>query len=522
MNDIQVAELAQQNGRGEVGTSGLEVYWGRIEKADNAKLYWPDCYDLFNRYLRRDPQVSQWLFAAGSMASKVDWYWELVQEKPTDTDKRFLDFLHSTWDDIPGGQRKLIDTSTHYAPMGWQWYENVPGRRNGKKQGDWVSVYDDGLIGLADIAWRDHSSFSEWDIDERSGKLGGFVQRDYPNPEVTIPLERSTHITFGDPTSPEGLSPFEALWRLESFMYNLEIIFGIGAEHAAGHAKFQSEQALTATDHANIKDAARAILSAVEGNYLALPGHITGDIIDVPFSAGSVVLEAIKHYGHLKSMVLGIQWMSLSLTSDAGSNASMFTSANMWLNAFNAEMNGRARQVGEQLATQLRGYNLGAFGAVKRLPVLRATPVETNIDLLELAQFATAMVPIMEMTPEDFAAIRRKSNFLPEIEPTEIDEEEEMEPTDEQDEQTPEVEEAPEDEMAEDESEEDADAQFARIMANAELARPVAIGKNQPTVTEPEDLADLDDEEDIERMIRRIERLDPFIGELLKAEASED
>jgi hypothetical protein len=59
-----------------------------------------------------------------------------------------------------------------------------------------------------------------------------------------------------------------------------------------------------------------------------------------------------------------------------------------------------------------------------------------------------------------------------------------MEPTDEQDEQTPEVEEAPEDEMAEDESEEDADAQFARIMANAELARPVAIGKNQPTVTE--------------------------------------
>ena len=76
--------------------------------------------------------------------------------------------------------------------------------------------------------------------------------------------------------------------------------------------------------------------------------------------------------------------------------------------------------------------------------------------------------------------------------------------------------------MAEDESEEDADVQFARIMANAELARPVAIGKNQPTVTEPEDLADLDDEEDIERMIRRIERLDPFIGELLKAEASED
>jgi hypothetical protein len=314
--------------------------------------------------------------------------------------------------------------------------------------------------------------------------LHGFYQRDWPNPEVYIPLDISTHVTLGDPTSPEGLSPFEALWRLESFMYNLEIIFGIGSEHAAGHAKFQSEQKLSATDQANIKDAARALLSAIEGNYLTLPGHITADIIDVPFAAGSVILEAIKHYGHLKAQVLNMQWMSLSLTGDAGSNASMFTSANMWLTAFNAQMSGAAKVIGEQLATQLRGYNRAQFGSVKKLPVLKATPVEANIDLLELAQFVTAVFPTLDVTPEDWAAVRRKSNFLPEVEIAEIQEDETVnDETDEPDEVEPteEMLEEGEDEMPE---ESESDREFAQIVANAELARPVAIGKNQPTVTD--------------------------------------
>ena len=72
MNDVLVAELAAKNGQGEIGTSGLEVYWGQIEKADNAKLYWPTCYGLFNKYLRRDPQVAQWRVVSAAMASSAN------------------------------------------------------------------------------------------------------------------------------------------------------------------------------------------------------------------------------------------------------------------------------------------------------------------------------------------------------------------------------------------------------------------------------------------------------------------
>ena len=103
MNDITVAELAAQNGgMGAVGTSGLEVYYGQVEKADNSKLWWPTCFPLFQKLLRRDPQVAQWRVVATAMASKVDWYWELPQEDPTATDEAFLEFLHTIWDDLPG------------------------------------------------------------------------------------------------------------------------------------------------------------------------------------------------------------------------------------------------------------------------------------------------------------------------------------------------------------------------------------------------------------------------------------
>src|SRR5690606_19667698 len=141
-----------------------------------------------------------------------------------------------------------------YVPfMGWGWWEVVGGVRDPNwrppdKEDDWRSQYDDGLPAIRRLAWRDHASFVQWDADERTGRVRGFVQHDYPNPEITIPLARSLHLTYGDPVNPEGLSPLEAVYRLERIKYGLEMIQGIGYEHAAGYAKFQATAALTDDD----------------------------------------------------------------------------------------------------------------------------------------------------------------------------------------------------------------------------------------------------------------------------------
>ncbi len=506
------ADFAASNGRlTEIGNPGLEIYAGQVAQADHPDLYWPEVWPLYNQLLRRGVVVSQWRELTTAMIPGNTLYWESPLENPTDADLRFVDFLHTVWDDIPGGSQKLMETWANYILAGWVWFENVPARRDGKKANgaDWVSVHDDGLVGLRDVAFRHHGSFHKWAFDDNQ-HLEGFVQRDDSSSkwEVMIPLDRSTHILLGDRTNPEGMSPLEAIWRPNSMYHNFGIIAGIGAERSAGYAKFQSDQALDAADKAAIQAAARALMAAQEGNYIVLPAHIAAEIIDVPFAAGGTVLEMITYLEHLMAKILGVQWASLSLTSDAGSNASMLTSAGMWLKQHNNRISGAAAQIGEQIAAQLRRYNMAQFGSVKRLPVLKATPIEASVGLAELAQFVSTVWPLINPTPEDEAALRRASDWLPERDMAEImdDETEEEKETavNEDDKET----------AVSQTDDEDGEGD------SAEFARPVTIEGKKITVTDEEDLADLDDPKELARLGRSLERwskkngmnLDKFFG----------
>jgi len=462
----------RKNGRNrEKGTTGIEAYYGQIMQADQPDLYWPGVYETHYKPIwRRDPQMAQARFVWQTSGAKVGFYWELPWENLTEAEKVGREYLNSLWDDIEGGQRKYIDTIYKVTGHGWGWWEVVPFRR------------DDGLIGFSKLAWRDYSSFVRWDMDDSTGEVKGFVQLDPPNDEIILPRDESLHITFGDPTSPEGLSPLEAFWRPESFQYNLELILGIGLEHTAGYVKFQSERDLDTEDKANIRQAARALLAAQEGSYLSLPAHITAEIIDSTFAAAGSVLDAIKYYSIVKLQILMMQWIALSATADTGSNAAMQSSSSMFLSGFNAMMSGYAAQTGTQLWAQIKRHN-PQFKSWSKSPVMRATPVEQTIDLSQLAQFAQGMSSIMSFTEEDFAAFRRKSDFLPEIEITEIDKSDTA--VDEKD------------EVVSDDDENDTDSEFAV---------PIALGKNQPTRTTDEDLLDLDDPDELDRISRSLKR----------------
>ncbi len=498
MNKPTELATPKSNGSGrmaEIGTPGIEVYSGFVMQADNVKLFWPAVWPLYNRLLRRSDVVAQWRELTTAMVSGNTLYWESPLENPSDADLRFVEFLHTIWDDIPGGSQKLMETWAAYILAGWMWFENVPARRDGKKAtgADWVSVYDDELIGLRDVAFRHHGSFHKWEFKDNN-HLYGFVQRDDSSNagwEVTIPLPRSTHVTLGDRTNPEGLSPFEALWRPENLRHNYEIVMGIGIEASAGKIIITSEQQLTTADKATIERNSRALMAAQEGNFGLFPSHLSVENLNIPFPAAATTLDAIKYYEHLMAKILGIQWMSLSLTGDAGSNASMFTAAGMWLKQHNIRVSGAAAQIGEQLASQLRRYNMAQFGSVKRLPILKATPVETNISLSELAQFVTTVWPLIEITPEDEAALRRASDFLPEKDMAEISEDEtdDTEPATAQD--------NGEDETAVPETDNEGESDFAH---------PVTIGDEQITVTDEDDLIGLADDEELDRLYRDLKR----------------
>lgn len=403
----------------EYGSPGLETYAGFVKQAYITDLTWPAVGPLYSRLRRSDPEVTIVRNLFVTLARDVKLSWSVPDEYADD--KRYqdaVDFGNSVLDDIDGGQDRFIETLISHVPfMGWGWWEVVPGVRSqswrSPDDDGWKSQNNDNRIGFRRFAWRDTSSFYKWDMDDKTGRLNGFVQSDFPNPTIAIPLNRSLHITFGDPNNPEGLSPLEAVYRLERIKYGLEVINGIGFEHTAGYLSINAQQdKITESDKADIRRMVKAVLTAQESNYLALPKDVTAEFVDSSFQAAASLLEAIRYYGILKLMIFNAQWVALSSLSGSGSYAAMSDSSEMFINYYNAMIEGFVNQVDRQLGPRLfQEYN--DFGLEVR-PTLSVTKIEKDVDLAAMGQFLQTFSMIGELTTDDIEAIRKRSRFLPE------------------------------------------------------------------------------------------------------------
>ena len=404
----------------EIGTSGLKANMGYVEEAYHRELRWPGVQPLYSRMRRSDPEMAVVRNVFQALARNIDLEWQLP-DNPSEDDKRAQEFGNQVLEDMEGGADGFLSTLISQVPfMGFGWWEVVLGVRSPTwtpPDGDeWRSEYSDNLIGVRRLAWRDPASFYQWDMDDKTGKVRGFVQQDPPNKTVTIPLNRSLHIAFGDTQNPEGLSPLEAVWRLERIKYGLEIVQGMGFEHAAGYLNVTSTEALTTADETRIKKNARNIATAQEGNYAAWPKGFSGEFKDVSFQAAASILEAIKYFGVLKLMVYNMQWAALSSVTGVGSNAAMTDSSQMFITVFNAMMTGLIAQVDAQLGKRLFTLNAGAFPGMTKRPKLVCTPIEKQVSLTDLATFINA-IGWMNLSLDDLKAIRHKSGVLSETVP---------------------------------------------------------------------------------------------------------
>jgi hypothetical protein len=447
----------------ELGTPGIKQSMGFIEEAYNRELFWPSVQPLYSRMRRSDPEIAtvRQVFAALARGVKIDWE---MPDEPSDDDKAAQEFAQQVVEDMAGGAGDFLETLVSQVPfMGWGWWEVLPGLRDpdwhAPGEDGWQSEHSDQRIGIRRLAWRDSSSFYGWDLSE-TGRVRGLVQQDGMKPKVTLPLARSLHVTFGDSVNPEGLTPLEAVWRLERIKYGLEAIQGMGFEHAAGHLSVTSENTLTAQDKLDIQRTARNIMTAQEGNYAAWPKGMTGELKDTPFTAAPALLDAIRYYGILKMLTYNMQWMAISSLSGSGSYAALNDSSSMFMVGYNAMMSGFARQLDDQLGRRLFAWNAGAFPGMTRRPRLTITAIEKTISLGELASLLGPIKNTMPLGEEDFIAIRRRTGFLPETLP-EIESKPEPEP-----EEAP-AEEEPEDEQAEDEPTAE-EAETAEAMAARE------------------------------------------------------
>jgi len=399
-----------------LGSTGLQGYQGFIEEAYTASLYWAGVYPLYNRIRRSDPEITMVRNGFSYLGRGVAIDWDMP-DNPTEDDKKAAEFAESVLTDIDGGFYSFIEKLVTQAPfMGWASWNTIWGRRlKGWSVGGWSSQYNDGLIGLRKLAWRDQSSFLKWK-ENGEGNYTGWIQRTANAKETFLPFSDLLHITFGDNDNPEGLSPLEAVYRLERIKYGLEVIQGIGFEHAAGYLNVDVEEnPITDESKIAIKQAAKNIATAKQGNYAAFPKNVTGSMVDVSFSVAPSILEAIKYYGILKLTIYNMQWVALSATSGSGSYSAMSDSSSMYIQGWNGMLDGFADQINSQLIKRLFAFpvNKNAFPNMTRLPRLEFEPIEKTLSLADLSNFVSGISSTVPLGEDDFIAIREKSGFLP-------------------------------------------------------------------------------------------------------------
>jgi len=401
----------------EKGSAGLDTYGGFVREAYNTKLTWPTVYPTYDRIYRSNPEVSMVSFAYSAWIRnsgiEVD-----VPDEASEADEEYAAFLESVFEDAEGGVWQLLEQVINSVFFGWSWMSVVPGVRSQdwkppNEDDDWCSEYDDGLIGIRRFAWRDQSTFNGW-IFSDTGKVLGFHQQDPPHESVDLYKDEGLHIVFGDPNNPEGKTPMEAVWRVERIKYGLEVVNGIAMEHTAGYLSVQKTGVGSVSKDDNIAaaKAARAILSAQDGNYALWPSTINGEVKDIGYSAASAMLENIKYYGVTTLSAFLMQWIALSATTGSGSYAAMDESSNMGVLTFNAMLDGFAKQVDDQVGKRLWNWNKDAFPGVTKRPKIKFTHLSKDADLGVIGSFISQLGDTLRLTDSDIKSVRAMTGFL--------------------------------------------------------------------------------------------------------------
>lgn len=399
----------------EVGKKESESTLAMIRAAIKADFSYPTCYDEFDRIRRTQPEVAMVRALYTSTARDVSLHYELP-ENATPDDEEFTEFLNSVLEDIDIESFKEV-LVTQVPFMGWGFWEIVPGLRQvgwvAPDGREWESFNDDGLIGIRKLSWRDQSTLLKWVRDE-FGEIVALRQQVYPDEPVDLPLNRALHLTFGDSNSPTGLSPLQAVTRLKRIKHALEVVLGMGFEHAAGYVKFTVKSNLDAKAKTKLSESAKAIMTATQGSYITdIEKMFESELIDVSFSAASDLLEVIRYYGVSILQIFATHFIAVATSAGTGSYSATSDHSQIFLNSFNAIMQGFAEQAGRQLASFIKQINGDRFTKITAYPTLQASEVHKVVGLAELGSFLEAFSRVLPLSEEDARAIRERSEILP-------------------------------------------------------------------------------------------------------------
>lgn len=178
-----------------------------------------------------DDTVGAILFAIQILMRQVDF--TIEPGGPSDIDKAAAEFVESCLYDMANTWQDTLAEILSFLTYGWSYHEICYKRRNGRKRDpDFSSKFDDGLIGWSKLPIRAQDTLFRWEYKPGTDVLLGMSQMPPPDFGVlTIPLEKALHFrTTSVKNNPEGRSILRTAYKSWYFKSRIQEIEGIGIE----------------------------------------------------------------------------------------------------------------------------------------------------------------------------------------------------------------------------------------------------------------------------------------------------
>lgn len=215
----------------EYGRIGQYRYSGMFFEEFLPELRGTRGVQTYYQMSENDDTVGAILFAIQMLMRQVDF--TIEPGGPSDIDKAAAEFVESCLYDMANTWQDTLAEILSFLTYGWSYHEICYKRRNGRKRDpDFSSKFDDGLIGWSKLPIRAQDTLFRWEYKPGTDVLLGMSQMPPPDFGVlTIPLEKALHFrTTSVKNNPEGRSILRTAYKSWYFKSRIQEIEGIGIE----------------------------------------------------------------------------------------------------------------------------------------------------------------------------------------------------------------------------------------------------------------------------------------------------
>lgn len=414
----------------EIGSTGLNIWYGLVEERYIADLYGSDGIAVFDEMRRRDPTLRALLYMYKALARRSTWDSVAASDGPAD--RAANEHLQSCLIDMSHTMTDAVDDILSMIWAGWDWHEICYKRRDGAG-GKHKSLFDDGKVGWRKWAPRKQTSWYKWEIDEAGGLAGMWqwpLGRRMASEAILIPIEKSLHFTTEpDGGNPEGISFFESTYEHWYFLKNILPIMGIGFERGFGLPVFEFEEKPSSEDKAAVEAVGKGLRMG-EKAYVSLPPGVKMKLETVQSLTGGAILDVIKYFRILLLQSALAESIAIGSGGGAQSLAAHRDKTELLLMVVNGLLDKIEAVINRFAVPRLFEYN--EFPGMTALPTVQHSEV-MKIDLGELGDFVSAIAGHITLVDEDVVWIRHQSG-MPAVE-AEPDEEKPALETGEEDEE---------------------------------------------------------------------------------------